>query len=187
MGTLGREVSCGHHWSAAPQSKPYNFSTLQRSAGGAPFLPSLRTAALICTRRINDQSERQLSGRTLLNFLFNFAGSHVMHFSSFAGQVQKIQTELGVGLISPFRGCSDWGRELSPALALAGPGSDSRDSSGPSTAALVIVTLSLARRLTLLGLIQSRAKTFPPGMELPEGSVCVQCHKNAEFSDCPWL
>lgn len=80
-----------------------------------------------------------------------------------------MQTELGMGLISPFGGCSDWGREPSPALARARTGSDSRERAKHSC--LVILILPLARRLTLLGLMQCRAKTFPPGVELPEGFV----------------
>lgn len=55
---------------------------------------------------------------------------------------------------------------------------------------LMMVTLSLTRRLTLLGLMQSPVKTFPPGVELPEGFVwvgMVQCHKKGEYSDYPWL
>lgn len=82
------------------------------------------------TKRINDQSERQLSGRTPLNFLSNFASSHVMHVSSFAGQVQKIQS-WAWGLFHLLEDAQTG----QGALAQARPGRDSRDSSGPSAAA----------------------------------------------------
>lgn len=55
------------------------------SSKEAWFLPKLRTTPLICTKRRNDRSERQMSELTPLNFLFNLTGSHVMHFFRFAG------------------------------------------------------------------------------------------------------
>lgn len=130
------------------------------------------------TKRINDQSERQLSPP--LNFLSNFASSHVMHVSSFAGQVQKIQTELGMGLISPFGGCSDGAGSTGTGQAWQGQQGQFRTKRSclvivtqfrAKHSFLVIVPLSFPRRLTLLGLMQSPAKAFPPGVELPEGFV----------------
>lgn len=94
-----------------------------------------------------------------------------------------------MGLISPFGGCSNWGREHLQHWH----GPDLQWQEGQVRArhsCLVMLTLSLPRRLTMLGLMQSCAKTFPPGVELSEGLVwvrMVQCCKKGDSSDCPWL
>lgn len=64
-----------------------------------------------------------MSGLTPLNFLFNLTGSHVMHFSSFAGAgVGDLGCAGAQGLVSPSRGCSGWCREPSVGLAQTRPG-----------------------------------------------------------------
>lgn len=122
-----------------------------------------------------------------------------MHFSSFSGQVQKIQTEVGMGLISPFGGCSDWGREH--LQHWQGPGLAVTAGTGRGQAQLPGDTHTVQGQAQLPGdvhtvlaqdtdLMQSCAKTFPPGLELSEGLVwvrIVQCCRNGESSDSPWL